>query len=180
MVNFIHTLRVTSVSRADGGVPADSTPMNCLASGRARRHNGAMSDAADSRHRAPRLFRPSAGALNGVITIGFLALGYAIYLRYLVIEQTPLGLACDAGLRTWVCLSRTVVTAFFENEVFGWVSLGAAVLALIRPSVALFTIGLAASAFGIVLHNAGLSGFAAALLVLCFARPVPDPDDAAS
>jgi hypothetical protein len=135
-----------------------------------------MSDtSSDGLHQEPRLFRPSAASLNWVITIGFLALGYAIYLRYLVIEQTQIGLACDGGLRTWLCLSRTVVSAFFENEVFGWVSLGAAGLALIRPSVPLFTIGLAASAFGIVLHNAGLSGFAAALLIICFARPVVDP-----
>jgi hypothetical protein len=131
----------------------------------------------DGINHEPRLFRPSAAQLNGIITIGFLALGYAIYLRYLVIEQTQVGLACDGGLRTWLCLSRTAVSAFFENEVFGWVSLGAAVLTLIRPNLPLFTIGLAASAFGIVLHNAGLSGIAAALLILSFARPVPDQDE---
>ena len=137
-----------------------------------------MSDASpDSLHQTPRLFRPSAASFNWDITIGLLALGYAIYLRYLVIEQTQIGLTCDAGLRTWLCLSRTVVSAFFENEVFGWVSLGAAVLALIQPSLPLFTIGLAASAFGIVLHNAGLSGLAAALLIMCFARPVPGEDE---
>jgi hypothetical protein len=137
-----------------------------------------MSDiSSDHPHQEARLFRLSAAQLNGVITIGFLALGYAIYLRYLVIEQTQIGLACDAGLRTWLCLSRTVVSAFFENEMFGWVSLGAAVLTLIRPNLPLFTIGLAASAFGIVLHNAGLSGIAVALLIMCFARPVPDQDD---
>jgi hypothetical protein len=128
----------------------------------------------DSANQEPRLFRPSAASLNWVITIGFLAIGYAIYVRYLVIEQTQIGLACDAGLRTWLCLSRTAVLVFFEHEVFGWVSLGTAVLALIRPSLPLFTIGLAASAFGIVLHNAGLSGLAAALLILCFARPAVD------
>jgi hypothetical protein len=131
----------------------------------------------DHPHQESRLFRPSAAQFNGVITIGFFALGYAIYLRYLVIEQTQIGLACDAGLRTWLCLSRTVVSALFENEVFGWVSLGAAVLSLIRPNLLLFTIGLAASAFGIVLHNAGLSGVAAALLIMCFARPVSDQDE---
>src|SRR6516164_1458384 len=136
-----------------------------------------MSDtSSDSLDQEPRLFRPSAASLNWVITVGLLALGYAIYLRYLVIEQTQIGLACDGGLKTWLCLSRTAVQAFFENEVFGWVSLGAAVLTLIRPSLPLFTIGLAASAFGIVLHNAGLSGFAAALLILCFARPVVDQE----
>jgi hypothetical protein len=132
----------------------------------------------DTPRQGPRLFRPSAAALNWVITIGFLAFGYASYLRYGVIEQSQLGLACDAGLRTWQCLSRTVVAVFCANEVFGWVSLGAAALALIRPTLPLFTIGLAASAFGLVLYNAGLSGLAAALLILCFARPVVDPDPA--
>lgn len=123
--------------------------------------------------REPPLFRPSAAALNTVITAGYLALGYALYLRYLVIEDTRVGLACDGGLRTFQCLSRTAASALLENEVFGWVSLTAAVLAVIRPSVPLFTIGLAASAFGLVLHNAALSGLAAALLILCFARPAP-------
>jgi hypothetical protein len=133
-----------------------------------------MADTSADGRRQPRLFQPSAASLNWVISVGFVALGYAIYMRYLVLEQTQIGLACDAGLSTSKCLSRTVVLAFSENEVFGWISLGAAALALIRPNLPLFTVGLAASAFGIVLHNAGLSGLAAALLILCFARPVLD------
>jgi hypothetical protein len=118
-----------------------------------------------------RLFRPSSASLNWVIAIGFVSLGYAMYLRYLVIEQSSIGLACDAGLKTWLCLARTVVSALFNNQVFGWVGLGAAALALMRPSLPLFAIGLAASAFGLVLYNAALSGLAAALLIMCFARP---------
>jgi hypothetical protein len=124
--------------------------------------------------RPPRLFAPSAAALNWVITIGFLSLGYAMYLRYLVIQQTTVGLACYAGLETWLCLSRTVAVALSESYVFGWVSLAAAVLNLIRPSVPLFTFGLAATAFGIVLLDASLSGFAAALLIISLARPATE------
>ncbi len=122
----------------------------------------------------PRLFAPSAAELNWVISIGFVALGYALYMRYLVIQQSSVGLACDLGLDTWLCLSRKVAAALFDRYVFGWVSLGAAVLNLIRPSVPLFTIALVFTAFGIVLYNASLSGFAAALLVMCFARPVTE------
>jgi hypothetical protein len=131
---------------------------------------GTTPDSDVGRPRA-RPFRPTAASLNWVIAIGLISLGYAIYLRYLIIEHTQMGLACDAGLKTWACLTRTVVTALFNNEVFGWVSLGAAVITLIRPELPLFTIALAASAFGIVLHNAGLAGLAAALLIMCFARP---------
>ena len=127
---------------------------------------------ADRPRAKPVPFRPSDASLNWVIAIAFMSLGYAMYLRYLVIEQSQIGLACDAGLKTWLCLSRTVVSALFNNQVFGWVGLGAAVLTLIRPALPLFTIGLAASAFGLVLYNAALSGLAAALLVTCFARPV--------
>jgi len=127
---------------------------------------------ADRPRAKPVPFRPSDASLNWVIAIAFMSLGYAMYLRYLVIEQSQIGLACDAGLKTWLCLSRTVVSALFNSQVFGWVGLGAAALTLIRPALPLFTIGLAASAFGLVLYNAALSGLAAALLVTCFARPV--------
>jgi hypothetical protein len=123
-----------------------------------------------------RLFRPSPSALNWVVSIGFVSFGYAIYLRYLVIEQPSVGLACDAGLKTWLCLARTMASALFNNHVFGWVGLGAATLALIRPSLPLFSIGLAASAFGLVLYDAALSGLAAALLIMCFARPAVEPE----
>jgi hypothetical protein len=52
-------------------------------------------------------------------------------------------------------------------------ALVAALLNLIRPSVVLLAIGLAAGGFGLVLHNAGLAGLAAGLLILSLARPAP-------
>jgi hypothetical protein len=134
-----------------------------------------MSEPQPSDAPAPlRLFAPSAAELNWVISIGFVAVGYALYMRYLVIQQPSVGLACDLGLDTSLCLSRRVAAALFDRYVFGWVSVGAAILNLIRPSVPLFTIALVFTAFGIVLYNASLSGFAAALLIMCFARPVTE------
>ncbi len=65
------------------------------------------------------------------------------------------------------------MTILFEHSVFGWVALVAAVLNLIRPHLLLLSIGLAAAAFGIVLHNAALAGLAAGLLILSLARPGP-------
>jgi hypothetical protein len=64
-----------------------------------------------------------------------------------------------------------VVIAFFNHSVFGWIALGAALLNLVRPAIALVAIALAAAGFGLVLHNADLSGLAVALLVLSLARP---------
>jgi hypothetical protein len=125
---------------------------------------------------ATRRFLPSARQTVWLIGIGLVSLGYALYLRYFVIENVPVGLACDAGAQTFVCLSRKVALAFDEHSVYGWVAAGAAVLTFVRPTVVWFAIALAASGLGVVLHNAGLAGFAVALLLLSLARPAPVPE----
>jgi hypothetical protein len=117
------------------------------------------------------LFAPTARQTNWLIVLGFAALGYALYLRYLAIELSSVGLACQGGLQTWLCSTRALVMTLFNNSVFGWVSLGAAIVNLMRPTLAVFALGLVATAFGVVLYNVGLSGLAAALLILSFARP---------
>jgi hypothetical protein len=119
----------------------------------------------------PPLFLPTARQTNALLIAGFLSVGYALYLRYLVIEQSTVGLACEAGLQTWMCLTRMVVIALFKHSVFGIAAIAAAVFNLIRPSVLIFALGLAAAGFGLVLYNNGLSGLAVAVLMLSFARP---------
>ena len=61
----------------------------------------------------------------------------------------------------------------YNNSVFGFLALGAAVLNLVRPSIVLVSVALAAAGFGLVLHNAGLAGLAVALLIVSLARPAP-------
>jgi hypothetical protein len=118
-----------------------------------------------------RRFMPSPTQIHGLIVLGFAAVGYASYLRYLAIENVTVGLACDAGLNTWLCLSRRVALGLYEHLVFGWVAVGAAVLHFIRPSVPLFAIALAAGGLGLVLFNAGLAALGIGILILGFARP---------
>jgi hypothetical protein len=118
-------------------------------------------------------FMPTARQTNWLIAIGLLSVGYALYLRYLAIELSSVGLACQAGSPTWLCFTRKVVIALFTNSVFGFVALAAALLNLIRPSLALFGLGLIAAGFGIVLYNVGLSALAVGLLILSLARPRP-------
>ena len=117
------------------------------------------------------LFLPSARQTNVLLIVGFLALGYALYLRYLVIEQSSVSLACDAGLSTWLCATRKIVTFLFRNSVFGIGALAAAALNLLRPSVVFLALGLGFGGFGIVLYNVGLSGLAVALMIVSLARP---------
>jgi hypothetical protein len=123
-----------------------------------------------------RLFCPTARQTNWLLIVGFLALGEALYLRYLAIEHGQVALACQAGLNTWLCTTFRLTIVLFNHAVFGWVALAAALLNLVRPSLVLVAVGLAATAFGLVLHNAGLAGLAAALLILSLARPAPQPE----
>jgi hypothetical protein len=116
------------------------------------------------------LFLPSARATNWLLVIGFSTLGYALYFRYLVVEQSTVGLACEAGLQTWLCATRRLMVALFNHSVFGAIALAAAALHFLRPSLLAFAIALGAAGFGIVLYNVGSSAFAVAILILSFAR----------
>ena len=119
------------------------------------------------------LFHPTARQTNWLLIVGFLALGQALYVRYMAIEHAPVSLACQGGLNTWLCTTFRIAIAGYNHSVFGWVAVTAAALHLIRPSIVLASVALAAAAFGLVLHNANLSGLAVALLLLSLARPAP-------
>ena len=94
----------------------------------------------------------------------------------MAIENTPVGLACGAGLNTWLCFSRKIAAALFDNSVFGIAALFIAAINLLRPSLLLFGLALATACFGVVLYNVNLSALAVALLVLSLARRAPEPD----
>jgi len=128
------------------------------------------------RDSARALFYPTARQLNWLLIIGFLALGEALYLRYHVMENSTMSLACRGGLDTWLCTTFKLSIVLFNHKVFGGVALAVALLNLIRPSLILFAIALAAAACGIVLHNADLSALAAGVLILSLARSAPSKE----
>ena len=68
-----------------------------------------------------------------LLVVGFLTVGYALYLRYLAIEFSSVALACDAGLQTMICKTRILATYLFRNSVFGVGALIIAALHIIRP-----------------------------------------------
>jgi hypothetical protein len=119
------------------------------------------------------LFLPTARQTNWLLIVAFLAVGQASYLRYMAIENLNVELACQGGLKTWLCAAFHVSLALYNHYVFGAVALAAALLNLIRPSLVLVAVALAAGGFGIVLHNPELSALAAGLLILSLARPAP-------
>jgi hypothetical protein len=121
-------------------------------------------------------FIPTARQTNWLLIVGFLAAGEALYVRYLAIEHAPVSLACQAGHSSWLCTTFHLAIAGYNNSVFGWMAVIGAALNLVRPSIVLMTVAMAAAGMGLVLHNAGLAGLAAGLLILSLARPAPAAD----
>jgi len=120
-----------------------------------------------------KLFLPSGPALAALVIAAACSVGCALYMRYFGVQQTSVGLACEAGLDSSFCLLRKLAIALYEHSIFGIVALGVALINLLRPSVALFVFALVFAGLGIVLYNVALSGLAAAILILSFARPAP-------
>ncbi|MBR0690004.1 hypothetical protein JQ612_18950 [Bradyrhizobium manausense] len=118
-------------------------------------------------------FRLTPYQVQFLIVVGFVTVGWALYVRYFAIEFSQTALACDAGLQTMICKARSVTTSLFKNSVFGIVALVIATLNLMRPSIVLLTLGVVAAGLGIVLYNIVLTGLAIGLLTLGFARPAP-------
>jgi hypothetical protein len=123
---------------------------------------------------APRLFLPSRRDALLLALAGVASLGTALFLRYGIIQNTPLGLACEAGEGGFVCGVRFAVILMFTRGLFGWVALIAAFVQLWRPNAVTFGIGLVFALLGLVLYNTGASALAVALLLLSLARPVPE------
>lgn len=119
------------------------------------------------------LFRPSGRAALVLSLLAIAAVSFALYLRYRIIQNTPIGLACEAGEQSLTCTARLAAIHLFVRSIFGWTAIVAALLQLWRPNVVVFGIGLISAAFGLVLYNTRLSALAVALLVLSFARAWP-------
>jgi hypothetical protein len=120
------------------------------------------------------LYRPSLRKIAWLAAVALAALAYGFYLRYQVIEQAAVGIACEGGANSLICISRRTAIALFTPQVFGITALVAALLNLLRPGLALWTLALLAGGIGIVLYNVALSALAIAILLLSLARPSPE------
>lgn len=120
------------------------------------------------------LFVPSRRAWILFAALGLVALGAALFLRYSIIQNTQIGLACEAGEESLTCKVRLTVILMFVQDTFGWIAIIAAGVQLWRPNRVAFAVGLVAALLGLVLYNTRASALAVALLVLSLARPAPE------
>ena len=133
-----------------------------------------MNPNAKAQAAAPKLFLPSKRAASIIALLGLAALGGALFLRYFVIQNTEIGIACEAEEESLTCGFRLAVIVLFGYGVFGWAALIAAGINLWRPNLMAFGTGVIFALLGLVLYNTRVSALAAALLVLSLARPSPE------
>ena len=132
-----------------------------------------MSPEPDAETHQPKLFLPSRRGAAVLAVIAVAALSAALFLRYAIIQNSAIGVACEAGEESFTCKLRLTVILMFVRGIFGWVALAAAGLQLLRPNTVAFGTGVVFALLGLVLYNTRISALAVALLVLSLARPAP-------
>jgi hypothetical protein len=130
-----------------------------------------MSSEPDTEATPPRLFLPSKRASAVIAILGLAALSTALFLRYSIIQNAGIGVACEAGAVSLTCKVRLAVILMFVQGAFGWVAMIAAGVQLWKPNIVAFGTGLVFALLGLVLYNTRASALAVALLVLSLARP---------
>ncbi|MGE4371828.1 MAG: hypothetical protein AB7E29_02825 [Xanthobacter sp.] len=119
------------------------------------------------------LFRPGPRALNWLIPLGMGAVGWALYMRYMVVQPALVALACEAGLESAGCYARSAILILTHLYLFGAIALVVAAIQLIAPSLSAFAVGMVFAGFALVFQNEIAGALAAMLLILSFARPGP-------
>jgi succinate-acetate transporter protein len=133
-----------------------------------------MDPSTKSQPAAAKLFLPSKRAAAVTAGLGLTALGAALWLRYGIIQNSEIGIACEAAEEGDLgCRLRLGVIMLFVYGVYGSVALIAALIQLWRPNAVMFGVGIVFALLGLVLYNTRLAALAAALLVLSLARPWP-------
>jgi hypothetical protein len=121
------------------------------------------------------LFRPSLRQIILLAAVGALALGLALHIRYQLVENSAVGIACETA-RSFACTTRRIAIMLFAPSAFGWVALIAALVNLWRPTLAVLAVAVAAAGLGLVLYNVQLSALAVGLMTLSLARRAPEPE----
>jgi hypothetical protein len=134
-----------------------------------------MSPKPEAQPAQTKLFLPSSRREAAILAVlGLAALSAALFLRYFIIQNAGIGVACEAGEESLTCKVRLAVILMFVQGSFGWVAMIAAGVQFWKPNIVAFSTGLVFALLGLVLYNTRASALAVALLVLSLARPLPE------
>ncbi len=104
-----------------------------------------------------------------VVTVA-VAYGFALGLRFGLVERDDLGAYCDVATPAWWCTVRMLVIRGFQFGVYGYASIVLAALASWRRSAGLAYGGLAVGTLGMALYDFTWSGVGVVVSALVLAR----------
>jgi hypothetical protein len=104
-----------------------------------------------------------------VVTVA-VAYGFALGLRFGLVERDDLGAYCEVATPAWWCAVRILVIRGFLHGVYGYVSIVLAGLASWRRSAGLAYGGLVVGTLGMVLYDFTWSGVGVVASALVLAR----------
>src|SRR5262245_40621849 len=114
----------------------------------------------------PKLFLPSRRAGFVLAGLSIAALSIALFVRYGVIQNSVIGVACESGEVSLTCKIRLAVILMFIQDLFGWVAIITAGVQLWRPKTVAFGTSLIFALLGLVPVNTCASRVSVALLLL--------------
>lgn len=118
-----------------------------------------------------RAYLPSPLTMIATLAAFAAALAAAAAARYGLVENTPLGHACEAGATSLACTVRFAVNEGFRTLVPGVVTMALGLWCLWRPGALPLVLTALAAGLGLMLFNAWPSAFALTLALLSLARP---------
>lgn len=121
--------------------------------------------------RMPRAYLPSPITAVATLAAFALALAVAAAARYGLVENTPLGHACEAGATSLACTVRYAVNEGFRTLVPGVVAVVLGLWCLWRPGPLPLVLTALAAGLGLMLFNAWPAALALTLALLTLARP---------
>ena len=75
------------------------------------------------------LYRPTLRQAIGLAVIAAIALTYGFVMRYVVIQNSVIGIGCETA-SSWLCTGRHATIVLFQQHVFGIAALAAALFGL--------------------------------------------------
>jgi hypothetical protein len=130
-----------------------------------------MTGAPEKATRMSRAYLPSPPTMIATLAAFALALAAGAAARYGLVENTPLGHACEAGAESFACTVRFAVNEGFRTLVPGLVAVALGLWCLWRPGPLPLVLTALAAGLGLLLFNAWPSAFALTLALLTLARP---------
>ncbi len=118
-----------------------------------------------------RAYLPSPLTMIAALVAFAAALGVAAVARYGLVENTPLGHACEAGATSLTCTVRYAVNEGFRTLVPGIVAVMLGLWCLWRPGPLPLVLTALVAGLGLMLFNAWPSALALTLALLTLARP---------